>query len=51
MNEIIATYKTKDRALEVLDEIQYKLANTNYDGFKDDYVIKTNTLVYEMPKE
>ena len=43
---IIATYKTKERALEVLDEIQEKLTQFNV---KTDYGCVSN--VYEMPQE
>ena len=40
----LATYKTKERALEVLDEIQCHLVNIN--DSRDSYFY-----VYEMPKE
>lgn len=38
----VATYKTKERALEVLDEIKYLLQNA--------YVGQSYRIVYEMPK-
>ena len=41
---ILGVYKTKERALEVLDEIQCHLVNINDSGDKYFYV-------YEMPKE
>ena len=41
--ETLGQYKTKERALEVLDEIQHKLIFYN--------CAKTNLYVYEMPKE
>ena len=52
----VGTYKTKERALEVLDEIQNHLLKlghneiiTGKDGFMDG--IKHYGIVYEMPKE
>lgn len=46
-NEILSEYKTKERALEVLDEIQkFYQDNTNNVG-TDNYFYS----VYEMPKE
>lgn len=39
----IGVYKAKERALEVLDEIQYLLQNA--------YTGNSNRIVYEMPKE
>lgn len=39
----IAMYKTKERAIEILDEIQDLLQNT--------YVGASNRIVYLMPKE
>lgn len=41
-SEIIGEYKTKERALEVLDEIQIEISN---------YVGTMAEIVYEMPKE
>ena len=43
-NHKLAEYKTKERALEVLDEIQCHLVNIN--DSRDRYFY-----VYEMPKE
>lgn len=42
-NQIIGTYKTKERAIEVLDEIQDLLQNA--------YVGGSNRVVYQMPKD
>lgn len=42
-NVELGTYKTKERALEVLDEIQDLLQNA--------YIGNSNRIVYEMPKE
>lgn len=39
---ILGKYKTKERALEVLDEIRYLLQNA--------YVGNSNRLVYQIPK-
>ena len=51
---IIGTYATKERALEVLDEIQEVIEN-GYETFtnKEKWNSNSNTygLVYEMPKE
>ena len=41
--KILGTYKTKERALEVLDEIQDLLQNA--------YVGGSNRIVYQMPAE
>ena len=41
---VLATYKSKERVLEVLDEIQCHLVNIN--DSRDSYFY-----VYEMPKE
>ena len=41
--ELLGTYKTKERALEVLDEIQDLLQNA--------YVGGSNRIVYQMPKD
>ena len=51
--ELLGTYKTKERALEVLDEIQEaKLGNFHYKCPSNVKVsIKEDTFVYEMPKE
>ena len=51
----LGSYKTKERALEVLDEIQnifsLKIENKSYE--ESDLVLKAKMLnsVYEMPKE
>ena len=60
--EIFAKYKTKERALEVLDEIQNKLLKSKYDKASEGYgkhsdcrdtliEISSSSYVYEMPKE
>ena len=41
--EILGTYKTKERTLEVLDEIQDLLQNA--------YVGSLNRIVYQMPED
>lgn len=41
--EFLGTYKTKERAIEVLDEIQDLLQNA--------YVGGSNRVVYQMPKD
>lgn len=41
--ELLGTYETKERALEVLDEIQDLLQNA--------YVGNANRIFYQMPKE
>lgn len=40
--EILGTYKTKERAIEILDEIQQYILLPNIDN---------STYVYQMPKE
>lgn len=42
-NQIIGTYKIKERALKVLDEIQDLLQNA--------YIGNANRIVYQMPKD
>lgn len=41
--ELLGTYKTKERALEVLDEIQHLLQTV--------YVGSANRIVYQMPED
>lgn len=48
--DVLGTYKTKERALEVLDEIQNAILGILYTGFACLSKV-TNCLVYEMPKE
>ena len=53
-NHKLAQYKTKERALEVLDEIQNALLNkwadnVKYEEHYDDE--RPRTMVYEMPEE
>ena len=48
--ELLGTYKTKERALEVLDEIQ----NMLYAGLhatNNNQLAGTTSIVYQMPKE
>lgn len=53
----LGTYKTKERALEVLDEIQDILdTQKSYEKFahlitKDTKIIEFSNVIYEMPKE
>lgn len=52
--ELLGKYKSKERALEVLDEIQHKIINSNYYDIDGDGYIKNvshDDIVYEMPKE
>ena len=45
----LGTYKTKERALEVLDEIQEKLEMFSPENYND--YEQNGTIVYRMPKE
>ena len=48
----LGTYKTKERALEVLDEIQTQLVTLNYQYLhRGEHFIATESNVYEMPEE
>lgn len=48
----IANYKTKERALEILDEISDELISANYMPLEDNEKITCGSArVYEMPKE
>ena len=49
----LGTYRTKERALEVLDEIQNKinLINLGYDFGSPMVDLKNPTYIYQMPKE
>ena len=50
--ELLGTYKTKERALEVLDEIQTQLVTLNYQYLhRGEHFIATESNVYEMPEE
>lgn len=51
-NIILGTYKTKKRALEVLDEIQRKINSVNLGcDFGSPMIdLKNPTYIYEMPK-
>lgn len=57
----LGEYKTKERALEVLDEIQNKLLKSKYDKASENYgkhsdykdiliEISSSTYVYQMPE-
>ncbi len=46
-HEGFATYKTKERALEVLDEIQDEIQHFD----SENYIGNKTTIVYEMPQE
>jgi len=49
----LGTYKTKERALEILDEIQKKinLINLGHDFGSPMIDLENPTYIYEMPKE
>ncbi len=52
--EILGTYKTKKRALDILDEIQDELLGANFMPIeKDEEVVLTcgSARIYEMPEE
>jgi hypothetical protein len=58
-SELLGSYETEERALEVLDEIQRNIIDSNVtqyeyynsqDGLKTEYTYKLK-IVYEMPKE
>lgn len=51
--EVLGIYKTKQRALEVLDEIQKKinLINLGHDCGSPMVDLKNPSYIYEMPKE
>ncbi len=49
---IIGTYKSIERALEVLDEIQTHIATYDYQHWnKDERYLTYKSCIYEMPKE
>ena len=49
---LLGKYATKERALEVLDEIQTQLVTLNYQYLhRGEHFIATESNVYEMPKE
>ena len=52
--ELLGTYKTKERALEVLDEIQDELIGSDFMPMKkDEEVVLTcgSAKIYEMPEK
>lgn len=51
-NEILAEYETKERALEILDEIQNKinLINLGHDFGSPMIDLKNPTYIYQMPE-
>lgn len=52
-NEILAEYETKERALEILDEIQNKinLINLGHDFGSPMIDLKNPTYIYQMPEK
>lgn len=52
-NTYIGTYNTKERALEVLDDIQNMLRFFKAEGFTGEGLIsiENNLAIYQMPKE
>ncbi len=59
-NDFLGEYETKERALEILDEIQNGLlANFNFNGSYEEVDLKIKTkminglygVIYEMPKD
>ncbi|MDY2804534.1 MAG: hypothetical protein SOT91_04135 [Bacilli bacterium] len=50
--ELLGTYKTKERALEILDEIQNKinLINLGHDFGSPMIDLKNPTYIYQMPE-
>ena len=51
-NEILGEYKTKERALEVLDEIQDELISSDFMPMDENEIMTCgSTKVYEMPLE
>ena len=50
--EILGTYKTKERALEVLDEIQNKLNIRHYNDAGIQFILinEMTPIIYEMPE-
>lgn len=51
--ELLGTYKTKERAIEVLDEIQDKinLINLGHDFGSPMIDLKNPTYIYQMPED
>ena len=51
--ELLGTYKTKERAIEVLDEIQEAQLGNYYYKWPSNVKVSNNenTIVYKMPKE
>ena len=50
-NHKLAEYKTKERALEVLDEIQKILTSSWIVNGLGEYKGQANTTIYEMPED
>lgn len=49
---VLGMYKTEERALEVLDEIQKRIIKISCFVYRtDSYCLCNNDFVYEMPKE
>ena len=51
--EILGTYKTKERAIEILDEVQNKLNIRHCDDVGTQFILinEMTPVIYEMPKE
>lgn len=51
--ELLGTYKSKEKALEVLDEIQDELISSSYfpGNLKEEFLVCGSARVYEMPEE
>lgn len=51
--ELLGTYKTKERALEVLDEIQKEIHNSKELLYDDGHIVNIpcENIIYEMPEE
>lgn len=47
----LGRYETKERALEVLDEIQNKIAEVELNKLMPDRWISADDFIYEMPEE
>lgn len=48
---VLGEYKTQKRALEVLDEIQEKIKDTDSVDFGYEFNYCTKAIVYDMPEE
>jgi hypothetical protein len=48
---VLGKYKTEERALEVLEEIQNKIAEVELNKIMPDRFISVGDFIYEMPEE